>query len=54
MPKLARVSVSSATITVPAEAVMDSPTRAIPRATASFGSRPSSSSSRTRNTRNRP
>ena len=54
MPKLARVRLSRATVTVAAEAVIDSPTRATEWATATFGSLPSSISSRTRKTRNRP
>ncbi len=54
MPKLARVRLSSATTTVPAEAVMDSPTRVTATTTASLGGRPPSSSSRTRNTKNNP
>ena len=41
-------------MTVAAEAVIDSPTRAIALATASWVVRPPSSSSRTRKTRNRP
>ena len=53
-PKVASSSVSSAAMTVVAENVIDSPTRATARVTASWGARPARSSSRTRKTRNSP
>jgi hypothetical protein len=51
-PKVASSSVSSAAMTVAAEKVIDSPTRATACVTASWGAWPARSSSLTRKTRN--
>ena len=54
MPKLASSSVSSARMTVPAEALIDSPTRTSACSTAVVRVVPWRISSRTRKTRNSP
>ena len=54
MPKLASSSVSRATMTVAAEAVIDSPTRRTADSTAACGVSPRCICSRTRNTKKSP
>jgi len=54
MPKLANMRLNRAKITVAAEALIDSPTRASAFTTAPLGSSPERISSRTLKTRNKP